>query len=367
MISTIQEASSAARSFYDKGMAALERNNLDYAMDMFTAALEQHPELLEVRKLLRSAALNQQRENPAKGPSIGTALIALKTQLLLKKQIHKAPLSALHLIEQRLRKAPTNLHYIQLLCRAAKAASLPEIAIQELEMARDRSPKELAILEPLAELYRQEKRFDNEYECRKQIALLKPNDSLALKQLKDAAAHNTMETAGWEKAKSFREIIKPMQQNEEPHRAPAQPDEHPEEPALSALLQAEKQVEHYPNDLAYRYQYGELLYHEQRYNEALQQLQAAQQSPKNRILSLYYLGLCFKEKRQNDIAIQQFETALASHSIMDDTRKKILYELASLCELTHQPERATTLFKEIYMNDIRFRDVADRIDQAYGQ
>jgi hypothetical protein len=44
-------------------------------------------------------------------------------------------------------------------------------------------------------------------------------------------------------------------------------------------------------------------------NEAIQQLQRAQQNPQRRIRSFYYLALCFKQKNQFDIAAEQLEKA----------------------------------------------------------
>ena len=46
---TLEEAPRKVRDLYQKAFAAYERNNLDYAMDLFTSLLELEPNLLQAR------------------------------------------------------------------------------------------------------------------------------------------------------------------------------------------------------------------------------------------------------------------------------------------------------------------------------
>jgi tetratricopeptide (TPR) repeat protein len=133
------------------------------------------------------------------------------------------------------------------------------------------------------------------------------------------------------------------------------------------LKQARSMVERYPNELAYRYELGELLYEDGEIDEAIKQFQSAQRNAKVRISSLYYLGLCFKNKQIYDLAIEQFETAQNEISQMDDTKKNIIYELADCHEKKGDSDKAIAEFKRVYAADIGFRDVADKIDAYYAQ
>ncbi len=52
---TVQEVSRVWREQYEKGMAALERNNLDYAIKILAAVLEKEPAFFDCRQALRAA------------------------------------------------------------------------------------------------------------------------------------------------------------------------------------------------------------------------------------------------------------------------------------------------------------------------
>ena len=62
-------------------------------------------------------------------------------------------------------------------------------------------------------------------------------------------------------------------------------------------------------------------------------MSSPRKNPKFRVLSLYNLGMCFKAKKQYDMAKAQFQAAGESLSQMDDTKKDVLYELGAVAEL----------------------------------
>jgi tetratricopeptide (TPR) repeat protein len=202
----LEDAPQDVRTYYDKGIAAMERDNLDYAMDMFEAALKCEPGLLKIRKLLRAAAVKKAKATPPGKLAIAKSMAGLmKASSLVKKN----PQQALERAEQLLRIDPFNRKFAKVQCDAAEAAHLPEAAILTLEVLNDNQPPTPSVLEPLARLYRATEQFDLEYKCRGKICKLAPHDTEALKQLKDAAARLTMGKAGWQKAESYRDVIRP--------------------------------------------------------------------------------------------------------------------------------------------------------------
>ena len=64
--------------------------------------------------------------------------------------------------------------------------------------------------------------------------------------------------------------------------------------------------------------------------------------------------------------MEQLEKAASEIYSMDDTKKDITYEMGTICEAMGQPQKAAEYFKAIYAVDIGYKDVADKIDQAYG-
>ncbi|MCK5851073.1 MAG: tetratricopeptide repeat protein [Kiritimatiellae bacterium] len=124
-------------------------------------------------------------------------------------------------------------------------------------------------------------------------------------------------------------------------------------------------VKRYPNDLDLRYAWGEILFHNDNVDEAIQQFQLSQKSPKHRVLSLYHLGLCFKTKKQYDMAKSQLEQADEQVSQMNDDKKNICYELGSVLDLMDDKAGALECYKRVYQVDISFRDISQKIEQAY--
>jgi tetratricopeptide (TPR) repeat protein len=137
------------------------------------------------------------------------------------------------------------------------------------------------------------------------------------------------------------------------------------EKAQYAFTDLQERVTRYPNDLALRYDLGVMLFDNDYTNDAVQQFQLAQRSPKHRVKSLYYLALCFKQKQQYDMAAQQLEMASADLGAMDAVKKDIVYELGLIAEATGNREKAAGYFKQIYSVDIGFRDVAAKVEQGY--
>jgi tetratricopeptide (TPR) repeat protein len=128
------------------------------------------------------------------------------------------------------------------------------------------------------------------------------------------------------------------------------------------LDDAEERVRRYPNDLQFRYELGVLYYQHDRLNEAIQQFQQAQRNPQRRTRALYFMALCFKEKGQYDIALEQLEKAASEMPIMDDTKKDTLYELGEICEAMGDKQKAASYYKEIYSVDISYKDIASKIE-----
>lgn len=138
-----------------------------------------------------------------------------------------------------------------------------------------------------------------------------------------------------------------------------------QEKQVFLLSDAEDRVKRYPNDLQFKYDLGILLFERDRPAEAIQQFQLSQRNPQRRIRSLYYLARCFEKKGQFDIAAEQLEKAASELTILDNTKKDVLYELGIVYDQMKRQDKAVELFKQIYAVDIGYRDVAERIELSY--
>ncbi len=457
---TLEQVPQKVRDLFNRGFTAIERGNVDYAIDMLTACLGMEPLFHQARRYLRAAEIKRFR---TRGGNAFTHLIStitgFPTVATAQAMINAGkPMQAIHAIEKVLSKDPLNLSYIKVLAKAAEAAGEPDIAIQTLAMVREHQPHDTFVLNLLGRLYMKTEQPRLARECFETLCELKPNDTAALKALKDAMATDSMTTDGWAKAaasgKGFRTMIRDEkeatileQENKavkgqqdvesliaenlarvqrEPgninyRRALAQlyagsarfdqailtlqealavangRDPQIEQAVSHVRLQAfehdikrlresgmtaaveEKEKERdqflfndvqdratrYPNDLQIKYEYGLLLFQQNRINEAVQQFQAAQRNAQRRISSLYYIGLCFKAKQQYDMAIEQLNKALEELPVMDDQKKAVLYELGQILESTNRLPEAIDHYKQIYQIDIGYRDVAAKVERGY--
>ena len=122
-----------------------------------------------------------------------------------------------------------------------------------------------------------------------------------------------------------------------------------------------QRVERYPNDLHLRYELGVQYFAYEYYDEALEHLQLAQKSPKDRLWALYYLAMCFLKKGQTDMAVMQLETARDAIPTMDDLKKKVVYQLGLCAEESGDLEKAYQYYKDVYSTDVGFADLSERM------
>lgn len=452
----LEDVPRKVRELFDKGFAALERNNLDYAVNMFEAVLEMEPRLLRARKWLRAAEMRKFTEGGGGGAiKHKVALLTnMPTFLSAQMQLNKNPTQALKLAEKLIKADPLQPKFIALLASAAVAAEMPEVAIQMLEIGREHDSQNIELMRRLGHLYRDNNQTHESRLCFEEVYRMLPNDPVAIKELKDAVTLDAMQKGGWAEAKSHRDLMKDTkeaQSLEQENKAvktgqdledliaefQGRVQREPEnvnyrrvlaehltrakrfDEALDVLREAQKVtgradpqvdravtniniakfdavieqaraesriadaeatektkadfifanaqdlVTRYPNDLQFRYELGVLHYGRGSIMESIEEFQLAQRNPQRRTLALYYLGLCFKQKGQYDIALEQLEKAASELSLMDDTKKDIVYEMGLLLELMGQPDKAVERFKEIYSVDIRYKDISQRIEKSY--
>ena len=76
---------------------------------------------------------------------------------------------------------------------------------------------------------------------------------------------------------------------------------------------------------------------------------------------------CFRRKEQFDMAMQQLEAAAREITRMDGLKKDILYTMGEIAESNGDREAASDYFKQIYQVDIKYRDVAEKIEKIYAR
>ena len=123
----------------------------------------------------------------------------------------------------------------------------------------------------------------------------------------------------------------------------------------------------YPNDLQIRFEFAELLWEGGAVDSALEQFQIAQRNPQHRLIAIVYLGRCFAAKNQYDMAIEQFNRALEDMPTMNADKMFTLYHLGCTYDMMGKKKEALDCFKQIYAVDIKYLDVAERINKFYEE
>ena len=130
-------------------------------------------------------------------------------------------------------------------------------------------------------------------------------------------------------------------------------------------------VEHYPTDLAKKFELGKRYFNAGMYNEAIEMLQEAQNDPKSRIAAQNYLGQSFLKIDWIDEAIEAFRRALDGRDILPEMQMELRYMLmlALIARGRHSvdpaaAEEAERIASSIAVQQITYRDIRTRRDEA---
>ena len=135
----------------------------------------------------------------------------------------------------------------------------------------------------------------------------------------------------------------------------------------------ERRVKSHPTDYELKMRYGHSLMAVDNYDEAIQQFQKAVQDPKYKVKALSDIGTCFLRKGLEDLAANQFQSALADTADPNsDAAKEIKYSLGRAYEQKAEKtedagvkkpliEQALVVYQEIMAVDIGYRDVSTRV------
>jgi len=209
---SLTEIPRTVREQYEKGVTALERNNLDYAIELLLAVMKSEPAFLAGRDALRRAAQKKAGEKTGLFKklvsSAGSSPALAKAKFLVESQ----PLEALFVAEQVLAGDPRNNLAHDIFAQAAVAASLPRSAIFSLEALRQEAPADKNVSIRLSEAYSAiglSEKAESVF-----TALLKhhPNDPRLSEMAKNISAKRTLNEGGYESIAdgkgSFRDILK---------------------------------------------------------------------------------------------------------------------------------------------------------------
>jgi len=210
---TGNEISHDLRRVFIKGNEALQRENYDYALDLFTQVLEKEPGFFDARKALRTAQSKKSGGHTGGFFKKAFSNVGASPQLAKAKMaLQKNPAEAIVTVEQILNGDPNNSMAHRLMADAAEALEMPRTAALSLEVLAKNSPKDknLAIeygkaLADAGEVQKAERTLE-------EFSRMMPNDPDVSQALKNLSARHTMNAGGYDALAdgqgSYRDILK---------------------------------------------------------------------------------------------------------------------------------------------------------------
>ena len=122
---------------------------------------------------------------------------------------------------------------------------------------------------------------------------------------------------------------------------------------ISENVEEEDHQSHYDLGVAYK-EMGLL-------DEAIAEFQKALRAPSNRVPTYEALGQCFMEKGQIPMAATILSRALHEKGVSEDQLVGVLYLLGKCAEQRGQPEQAVEYYQRVFVIDIQFKDVGERL------
>ena len=288
------------------------------------------------------------------------------------------PEKSLGRAEKMLSEDPRNLAGLKLLAEASRGFDWPETRAFALEAVRGIEPENRGNLLALGEAWLAADKPDKALKVADTLLRLNTVDGEAQSLMRKASIARTTDQGHWDRGGDYRDKLKdesesialekqaaPSKVNVSDEKSISSSDEKPEFES-NQLESAKDFVARHPVDLDGRYRLAQLLFESGATEEAIAEYQQTQKNPKLRVSSLLGMARCFRTRGLVDLAVAQLGTAKIELSGMDDLKKEIIYELGCCYESIEKSEEAIAEFKEIYTEDIGFRDVAKKINKHYA-
>lgn len=207
------EISPDLRRIFVKGNEALQRDNFDYAIDLYNQVLEREPGFIDARRALRAA---QGKKTGGGGggffkkafSNVGASPLIAKAQMALRKN----PAEAMAIAEQVLTSDANNSMAHRVIANAAEALELPRTAVLSLEVLQRNSPRDKALAIEFGRALADAGDPGRAEKMLAEFARHAPGDSEIATALKDLSARHTMNAGGYdalaEGGGSYRDILK---------------------------------------------------------------------------------------------------------------------------------------------------------------
>ncbi len=178
------------KEFYNKGLLAFEKQNYDYAIEIFSRIVSFQYDNLEARHYLHlSLQKKAEGSRPSITNSISKLFLTMQADGMLKKD--NIP-GCLETLEKIITSNPNDSETLKKIADIFYKKGMALHAINNLEEARLANPKDIDTLKKLGELYVKREDYRNAKTTYESALKINPTDTEVLKSLKNLDALGTM-------------------------------------------------------------------------------------------------------------------------------------------------------------------------------
>jgi tetratricopeptide (TPR) repeat protein len=393
----------ATRELYEKGVAAVQKKNYDYAITLLMQALRVEPGFYEALRATQHQRSTGKRSLFHK--FVGSASSLTRGQVALRTN----PLDAIQIAEEALNDDPSNMAAHELLADAAMAAGLPKTAILSLEVAFKSRPADRKLAMKLAEAAGELGQRNRAERIYRDLLRADPRDGEANECLKNILATKTLHEGGYEKFggedASYRDALKDKEEAVSLEQASRLVKD--EDVAARLITEAEARLAREPDNLKLLRDIADLYLKRNQFDRTEEYL--------NRYLKVAGVNDPLVLEALRDVGIARFDheeksldPTTADHAeklaevrarrdawkfedvkrradlnptdlhirfelgelkekpIFDEEAKDLHYQLGVVYEKMGKREEAIEHFKSIYEQDVGYRDVMARVDAYYA-
>ena len=178
------------KEFYNKGLLAFEKQNYDYAIEIFSQIVSFQYDNLEARHYLHlSFQKKAEGSKPSITNSISKLFLTMQADGMLKKD--NIP-GCLETLEKIIVSNPNDSATLKKIADIFYKKGMVLHAINNLEEARLANPKDIDALKKLGELYVKREDYRNAKTIYESALKINPSDTEVLRSLKNLDALGTM-------------------------------------------------------------------------------------------------------------------------------------------------------------------------------
>ena len=209
---TKREVPASVREFFTKGLAALNKENFDYAPMLLEQALRREPGFFECREALRLTQFKRAEKKDGflkkvLGKTAASPLIP-KGQIALRKD----PLEATEIAEQILNDDPNSVAGNKLLAEAATEAGFPKTAVLAWELVYKQMSADKNVVLQFSQALAENGQIARAEELCSNLAATHPQDQDISQALKNMTARRTLAEGGYDKVTAgegnYRTVLK---------------------------------------------------------------------------------------------------------------------------------------------------------------